>query len=121
MRLSVAYNKKNLIDEYWVMHRLKQDWRAVNGYFWGAGTMLYNKNVWVSLSFGYKDDNQTEAMYFSSFGINSMNANESFAVETDYCWGKLQPSGVDVIWCYYDKIRDSLFPRGPRNKAEFVI
>lgn len=121
MRLSIAYNKKNLIDEYWVMHRLKQEWRVVNGYFWSADTKLYGKTVWVSLTFGYKEDVQSEAMYYSSFGINSMNASESFAVAIDYCWGKLQPSAVDVIWYYCDKIQASLFPQGPRNKTEFII
>lgn len=123
MNLSEAYNKKNLIDENWVIDKLKQEWRVVNGhFFWGADTKLYGKTVWVSLFFGHREDDiQSGAMYYSSFGVNSKNTSESFVVVTDHCWGEIQPSALSVIFYYYDRIRASLFPKGPRNRSEFII
>lgn len=123
MNLSEAYNKKNLIDENWVIDKLKQEWKLVhNGYFWSTDTKLYGKTVWVSLFFGYREDSaQPVAMYYSSFGVNSKNASESFVVVTDHCWGEIQPSALNVIWYYRDRIRASLFPKGLRNRFELII
>lgn len=122
MRLSEAYNRKNLIDENWVVNKLKQEWKIVrDSYLWSADVELYGKTVWVKLFFGYMKEFQPRATYYSSFGINSKNTNEFYPIMVDCCWGQAQPDTSDVIWYYCDRIQARLFPNGPRNKIEFII
>ena len=122
MRLSIAYNKKNLIDEYYVVIKLRLYWKEVNkGYVWNSSVNIFDKRVrvWICLSYGYKEESR-ESLYYSSFGIDYDYCGVYYdAVYTDHCWGTNYPDPWDVICFYREEIRKLLFKSGSRNKKTF--
>lgn len=119
MRLSKAYNHKNLIDEARLIRELEKNWRTESVDNYWSSTVRFNDNiVWVKLFFGYMEKSQ-KPEYYSSFGIvNGTTLDNKFVTQTYYCWGEKYPVSWDVIIHYQDMIREFLFPRCLRNQKQ---
>jgi len=119
MRLSKAYNHKNLIDEEWLIDKLERNWKqeSVSSCYWSSTVRFYNDVVWVKLFFGYMESQKPE--YYSSFGIvDGTTLDAKFFTKTYYCWGDRYPGSWDVIRHYRDTMRKLLFPHGLRNQRQ---
>ena len=121
MRLSKAYNHKNLIDEAWLIRELEKSWKQeskVSENYWSSTVRFYDNVVWVKLFFGYMENSQRPE-YYSSFGIvDGTTLDAKFVTRTYYCWGERYPGSWDVIRYYRDTMRKLLFPRGIRNQRQ---
>lgn len=123
MRLSKAYNKKNLIDENYVAVKLRLYWIETNNeYVWGSSINIFDEKVrvWVCLSFGYKEESR-ESLYYSSFGIDYIYSGVCYAIHVDHCWGTERPGPWEVICFYREEIHEKLFKSGSRNKKIFWL
>lgn len=123
MKLSKAYNLKNLIDEDWLIRELEKDWKveSANDHYWSSFVRFHNNSVLVRLFFGYGEgygENQRPRYYSSLSIVDSTTKVSKFLAIPFYCWGDRYPSSRDVIQFYRDTMRKLLFPYGPRNQEQ---